>query len=180
MHSNKSRWHHLQAAKRIFWHAHDESVRMSTRAHKNTSTQMHTCNRVYRQHTTRRFTQVCKPQKGSPRCVKSKNSTRTNAHKQRTHTCAQAYVHAHTHTHTHTHKHTHCNDTYPYRLASAVSKTELCLFTFSACQSIGICIVTAPIPKCRKNQQLVVLKSTFGPVYYILEVSGSWSGLVVR
>ncbi len=23
-----------------------------------------------------------------------------------------------------------CNDTYPYRLASAVSKTELCLFTF--------------------------------------------------
>jgi len=25
-----------------------------------------------------------------------------------------------------------------------------------------------------------VLKSTFGPVYYILEVWGSWPGLVVR
>jgi len=27
---------------------------------------------------------------------------------------------------------------------------------------------------------LVVLKSTFGPVLYIPEVCGSWSGLVVR
>jgi len=46
-------------------------------------------------------------------------------------------------------------------------------------ESVGPEDAPAPIPKCRKNQW-VVLKRAFGPVYYILEASGSWPGLVVR
>jgi len=36
------------------------------------------------------------------------------------------------------------------------------------------------IQNSKKNQQLVVLKSTVGPVWYIPEVWGSWTGLVDR
>jgi len=61
----------------------------------------------------------------------------------------------------------------PMSLSASGLSPSLCCIGASLHESVGLEDAPAPIPKCRKNQQLVMLKyrwfSYWTPVYHILE-----------